>query len=113
MRVIIILILSVNIQTGVTHAGAKQGKECQNIPMMGRFKDQMLCGCDEGWGGGGFIGSTLWPVNRGRAKLHLILGGGGREQHGEGGVSVANVIRRVRTCSGMSRGWGAGADKQA
>lgn len=40
------------IQTGVTHAEAKQGKECQNIPMMGRFKDQMLCGCDEGYGGG-------------------------------------------------------------
>lgn len=55
MWVIIILILSVNIQTGVTHAEAKQGKECQNIPMMGRFKDQMLCGCDEGYGEGGGI----------------------------------------------------------
>lgn len=41
-------IISVNKQTGVTHAEARQGKECQNILMKGRFKDQMLCECDGG-----------------------------------------------------------------
>lgn len=39
----IIIIISVNNRTGVVHADARQGKECQNILMMGRFKDQMLC----------------------------------------------------------------------
>lgn len=72
------------------------GEECQNIPVKGRFRDQMLCGGDGGIRGG-VIGSALWPVKRGRAKLHLIPGGGGEE---DGGLTAVDVIRHVRTCSG-------------
>ena len=68
------------------------------------------------------LGTVLRPVNRRGAKLHLIFGGGGsdrmergekrvrrvRRREGEGGVTVVDLIRHVRTRLGkMSRGKGA------
>lgn len=62
---------------------------------MGRFKDQMLCECDGRYMRGEFLGLTLWPVNRGVAKLRLILAGGGRDRHG-GGRSDAHQRHQMR-----------------
>lgn len=61
------------------------------------------------------LGMTPCPVYRRRAKLHLILRGGGSDRMEKKrkrvtrrrGMTVIDLIRHVRTCLGKM-GWGMG-----